>query len=198
MDTPPFEAFSKIPRLSRDCVITEKIDGTNAQVYISEDGLTMKVASRNRWITLDSDNYGFCAWAVQNQDELMKLGPGRHYGEWWGLGIQCGYGLFERRFSLFNVARWNADNAPSCCRVVPILYRGLFCESAVGEAIDRLRDAGSVAAPGFANPEGIVIYHTASKQLFKKTLTGDASPKSVSDPEGSAQAYLKDRHDLAS
>ena len=29
-----FEKFDKIPRLSRDIVITEKIDGTNAQIYI--------------------------------------------------------------------------------------------------------------------------------------------------------------------
>ena len=31
-----FEAFDKIPRLKRGCVITEKIDGTNAQIYIPE------------------------------------------------------------------------------------------------------------------------------------------------------------------
>jgi hypothetical protein len=28
----PYEPFPKIPRLSRDCTITEKIDGTAAQV----------------------------------------------------------------------------------------------------------------------------------------------------------------------
>lgn len=36
----PFEKFNKISRLSRDIVITEKIDGTNAQIYIvSSDNL---------------------------------------------------------------------------------------------------------------------------------------------------------------
>jgi hypothetical protein len=29
-ELPPFEAFESIARLSRNCVISEKIDGTNA------------------------------------------------------------------------------------------------------------------------------------------------------------------------
>ena len=29
-----FQPFSKIARLNRDCVITEKLDGTNAQVHV--------------------------------------------------------------------------------------------------------------------------------------------------------------------
>lgn len=181
MDTPVFEAFPKIPRLSRPCVITEKIDGTNAQVFISDDGLTMKVGSRNRWLSLDQDNYGFCRWAVDHQDELMKLGPGRHFGEWWGLGIQRGYELTEKRFSLFNVLRWNAENPPpACCSVVPLLYRGdVDMNGAVAECMQRLREEGSIASPGFHDPEGIVVLHLASKQLFKKTLVGDSQPKGL-------------------
>lgn len=179
MSEPIFEPFPKIPRLSRDCVITEKIDGTNAQVYISYDGLTLKVGSRNRWLSLDQDNYGFCRWAVEHQDELMKLGPGRHYGEWWGPGIQRGYGIPEKRFSLFNVGRWNEHNVPSCCHVVPVLHQGAFSESAIDDCIARLRNAGSFAAPGFEQPEGIVIYHQASGQLFKKLLVGDSLPKGL-------------------
>ena len=33
-----FEGFPKIARLSREIVVTEKIDGTNARVCITEDG----------------------------------------------------------------------------------------------------------------------------------------------------------------
>ena len=33
-----FQPFPKIPRLSREIVITEKIDGTNAQILITDDG----------------------------------------------------------------------------------------------------------------------------------------------------------------
>jgi hypothetical protein len=29
-----FQSFSKIPRLMRECVVTEKIDGSNAQILI--------------------------------------------------------------------------------------------------------------------------------------------------------------------
>jgi hypothetical protein len=29
-----FQDFGKIPRLTRQCVVTEKLDGTNAQVFI--------------------------------------------------------------------------------------------------------------------------------------------------------------------
>jgi hypothetical protein len=29
------------------------------------------------------------------------------------------------------------------------------------------------------NPEGVVIYHTASGQLFKKTIENDEKPKNI-------------------
>ena len=35
-DTVQFAKFQKIPRLSREVVVTEKIDGTNAQVFVVE------------------------------------------------------------------------------------------------------------------------------------------------------------------
>ena len=38
MDFPLFSQFPKMARLSREIVITEKIDGTNAQVLITDDG----------------------------------------------------------------------------------------------------------------------------------------------------------------
>ena len=45
-----FQEFPKIARLSREAIITEKIDGTNGCVCITEDG-QMLVGSRTRWIT---------------------------------------------------------------------------------------------------------------------------------------------------
>ena len=33
-----FMEFPKIASLSRECIITEKIDGTNGQIFIDEDG----------------------------------------------------------------------------------------------------------------------------------------------------------------
>lgn len=75
-----FIPFDKIPRLKRGCVITEKIDGTNAQVVVGEDG-SVRAGSRKRWITPEDDNFGFAAWVRRNEEELRELGPGQHFGE---------------------------------------------------------------------------------------------------------------------
>jgi hypothetical protein len=181
MTTPEFVPFPKIARLSRDVVVTEKIDGTNAQVHITEAG-DVFAGSRTRWITPQQDNHGFAAWVEAHRAELLALGPGSHFGEWWGQGIQRRYGLAEKRFSLFNVHRWGDDAVrPACCHVVPVLYRGAFLTTAIGCVLHDLQVGGSVAAPGFMQPEGIVIFHSASGALFKKTLEKDESPKSIAE-----------------
>jgi hypothetical protein len=175
--TVEFEAWPSTPRLYRDMVITEKIDGTNAAVVIGEHG-EFACQSRKRLITPKDDNYGFAAWAYERSDELtMFLGPGRHFGEWWGRGIQRGYGLAERRFSLFNVARWDAyvnDEEtgpwPDGLHVVPTLYRGQFSSLMVAMVKAALGDGGSAAAPGFMDPEGVIIWHEAARQKFKSTF----------------------------
>lgn len=209
-----FEEFPKIGRLTRECVITEKIDGTNAQIAIvrptdpsdltlariaiavdPEAGLVMLAGSRTQWITPERDNFGFAGWVQAHARELWALGEGRHFGEWWGSGIQRGYGLpkGEKRFSLFNVSRWADQNAgdglrtlaekqswaPPCCHVVPELYRGLFGDRIVDNMIAKLRAEGSQAAPGFMNPEGVVVFHTATGVMFKKTLERDEEPKTA-------------------
>jgi hypothetical protein len=171
----PFEAFDKIPRLRRDCIITEKLDGTNAQVFVPDDDSPLLFGSRNRWITPEADNFGFARWATEHADGLRKLGPGRHFGEWWGAGVGRRYGLVEKRFSLFNTYRWSAEGVvlPPCVSLVPVLYAGAFCDAAVEAALETLRLEGSRAAPGFFEPEGICVFHVAANQLFKVTLGDD-------------------------
>lgn len=194
-----FIEFPKMARLSRECLVTEKIDGTNAQIYITDDG-RMLVGSRTRWITPESDNHGFARWAMEHRDELLQLGPGRHFGEWWGSGIQRGYGLQkgEKRFSLFNVTRWclagetpqriltadpriekYQDVLPACCHLVPVLRQGVFDTRMCDEALNELREKGSLAAPGYMKPEGIVVFHIAGNVGFKKTLDKDDAPKGI-------------------
>lgn len=178
MSLPEFKAFEPISRLKRGCVITEKIDGTNALVHVSDDGTTVMAGSRSRWITPAADNFGFATWVADHADELRSLGPGYHYGEWWGAGIQRRYGLKEKRFSLFNVGRWGAGGKdetkrPACCHVVPVLYRGAFDLHNIEVVAAELKRQGSMAAPGFMDPEGIVVYHEAARALFKFTLDGD-------------------------
>jgi hypothetical protein len=169
---PEFNAFPKIPRLFREIVITEKLDGTNAQIVVSDDGNSIvAIGSRNKWITPEDDNFGFARWVRDNEQELLKLGPGHHFGEWWGAGIQRRYGLSEKRFSLFNTKRWNAENPPpACCHVVPVLRVDLMNTQCIHNILGELREAGSLAAPGFMDPEGIMIYHTAANQYFKYTF----------------------------
>ncbi len=172
-----FITFPKMARWSRDIVITEKIDGTNACVYIGDDGEFL-TGSRTRWITPQDDNFGFSRWAHEHQEDLMRLGPGRHFGEWWGQGIQRGYGLQGKRFSLFNTHKWNdAAIRPACCHIVPVLYSGALNHDAIHNALDELKSYGSLAAPTFNDPEGIIIYHTAAGIGFKKTIEHDETYK---------------------
>ena len=173
-----FTPFPKIARLNRAVIVTEKIDGTNAAVGVTEDG-TVYAQSRKRIITPDCDNFGFARWVRAHEDELRELGPGVHFGEWWGRGIQRTYGLDEKRFSLFNVGRWENER-PACCYVVPtILTWSGDITWAVNESLRKLALYGSAAAPGFTKPEGIVVFHTASGGLYKVTFEQDDIPKGL-------------------
>lgn len=194
-----FQEFPKMARLSRPCIVTEKIDGTNAQIWIAPDGDQLLVGSRTRWITTKEDNYGFAGWVQAHEDEIRKLGPGRHFGEWWGQGIQRGYGLKEKRLSLFNVSRWclfgqepkttihpdpkvppkTQDILPECIGLVPTLWEGEFRTISVCSSLAALESHGSLAAPGFMDPEGVVVFHVAAGIGFKKTIKGDEVPKSL-------------------
>lgn len=201
-----FEEFPKMGRLSREVIVTEKIDGTNAQILIveldgfqpegpaiySSEGLALYAGSRTRWITPKEDNYGFAKWALDHAEELLCLSPGRHFGEWWGNGIQRGYGVPDKRWSLFNVARWHlrgetprttptqdprvvntTKELPACCGLVPVLYQGLFDTARIDGVLTHLEATGSKAAPGFMKPEGVVVFHPQGDVGFKKTLGGD-------------------------
>ena len=190
-----FKRFPKIARLSREVIVTEKIDGTNASVFIGENGEFL-TGSRTQWITPEQDNYGFSRWAHEHKEELLKLGAGIHFGEWWGQGIQRKYGITEKRWSLFNVTMWCLASEepmkipcgdpriekfqkrlPACCHLVPVLCRGIFRTSDIEICLEELKEFGSKASHGFMKPEGIVVYHPAANVLFKKTIEKDELPK---------------------
>lgn len=188
-----FSPFPKLGRLRRAMTITEKLDGTNAAVrlapvtdavildpnlvcLVGEFGLYAQ--SRNRFVTPENDNYGFARWVLDNAADLVNLGAGVHFGEWWGAGIQRRYGLTEKRFSLFNTSRWNAENPPPpCCSVVPVIYSGPFSSRVVDEEMATLAARGSYAAPGFMNPEGVVVHHSGNGAVFKVTFEHDEAGK---------------------
>ncbi|TDB90937.1 hypothetical protein E1264_03790 [Actinomadura sp. KC216] len=144
------------------------------------------------------DNSGFARWVRENATELAEtLGEGYHYGEWYGQKIQRGYGLSGRRFALFNVSRYadvvndpTKDPIPGL-ETVPVLYEGEFDTRMVKYVYDDLMTNGSRAVPGYMNPEGVIVFHTASQQVYKY-LGPDDRPKSVLQlqalPDGSALA----------
>lgn len=168
---PEFKSFTDVKRFKNDLnvTITEKIHGSNAQIYIYEDEedgkLKIIAGSRTRWLDpAVSDNYGFGAWVAANEDELIAyLSHGRHYGEWYGAGVNHGYGLKEKRLVLFNTHRWqqvvdSGKPLPARVELVPVLYQGPFYETVVDECLMRLKREGSVLVPGCMKPEGVVIY----------------------------------------
>jgi hypothetical protein len=221
-ETPTYPKFRPIPRLHRKVVLTEKVNGTNGLVEIikvadtkavenltddekngivafdvNDDPFIVRAGSRNRWITREDDNFGFAQWVSENADALTALGEGKHYGEWFGQGIQSGYGLDEKRFALFNTSRWydirdtevndnylatfpKAVPAPPEVTVVPVILvsNGQDLNYSVNIALHTLESEGSFIAPGFKDPEGVVAYHDASGTYFKATIKNDEQPKS--------------------
>lgn len=198
-----FQPFPKIPRLNREIIITEKIDGTNAAIVIAplkntdvfQQGGTVVgdygvlAQSRTRFIYPGNDNYGFAKWVEDNAEALVEgLGEGTHFGEWYGQGIQRRYDLDEKRFMLFNVTRWAGQPLPERVEVATELYRGAFDSYTIECAVDDLNDRGSQHVKGFSKPEGIVVYHTAANQVFKVLCENDEIPKTFAEAPQSGPA----------
>lgn len=176
-DNAPFESFTDIKKLGKlGITITEKIHGTNAQILISDDRTRIKAGSRNRWLTADHDNYGFARYVDENKEALIAfLGPGRHYGEWYGAGIGPGYDMKEKRFALFNTFRWlkakeGGATFPPGVDVVPALYVGVYGVEIIADVMAKLKAGGSVLVPGYMKPEGIVVCINESRTLFKSVF----------------------------
>lgn len=189
-----FEKFQSLKRMKRGCIITEKIDGTNAQICFDAAG-DILVGSRKREIWPEGtegkskgcDNAGFAGWAYTNRDILFAfLGEGRHYGEWCGCGIQRKYGLDIKMFLLFNTSRFGPHRQEIPKQLVdiglgavPVLYQGIFTTDAVDKVMENLKLSGS-ALNSFNNPEGVVVYHTALRNYFKITYDHDSTGKGLS------------------
>lgn len=178
-----FRAWPKIPRLENEVYyITEKIDGTNACIVIqvghpgafeesvvdwclvNNTNYCIFAQSRTKIITPEYDNFGFAKWVKDNAEQLISdLGVGYHYGEWWGKGINRGYGLEERRFSLFNPTK-HSDVCYHVPKIAAVSAEALI--ETIQDEIEQLK-MGSYAAPGYMRPEGLVIYAEKAKTYWK-------------------------------
>ncbi len=199
----PDTAFQEWPKIERfrklTCTVSEKIDGTNAQILIPNDPQTEILAgSRSKWISPGkADNAGFAGWVSLHGETLRAaLGPGRHYGEWYGAGIQRRYGLTEKRLALFSpLARYLQVHDDLGCHgdwltrtlrgvgpvvyldrlpqvhLVPVLYEGPLDTATIEHVVANLYKNGSVAVPGWMKPEGVVVSHARNK--YKITDHGD-------------------------
>lgn len=167
---PEFKEFGKIAKYSPlKMVITQKLNGTNAQIHIfaKEDGeLDLVCGSRNRWIYPDDDNFGFAAFVHENKAEFIeKLGVGTHYGEWAGPGINSGEGLTQKTLALFSPIARYPNGLPNRCVTVPILYEGAYNLDIIEECAENLKTNGSKLVPGFMRPEGVVV--NVNGKLYK-------------------------------
>jgi len=195
--------------------ITEKIDGTNSAIHIEQvvfgprapganypegtafvrhGGSLWAVAAqdRNKFLSGNSDNHGFYEWVWDRAECLaIDLGPGVHFGEFWGRKINSGYNMTSKRLSLFNTRKWTDKQLTFITDglgVVPVLYEGGFSTNQVLNVMESLSDSGSIASPGFMKPEGVCVYHHRSRQIFKYTFAEEASLSRLEEP-GTERAY---------
>lgn len=187
MPLPDFAKWPSIQRLSSEtCWITEKVDGTNGVIFVPEDPTQPVLAgSRERWLTQEDgqpaekrkDNFNFSAWVYDRRESLRRLGPGYHYGEFYGAGIQRRYGLTGKRWASFEY--WRDDIQIQDVDVVPVLYTGELTAGLLDEYIDHLKTQGSVIVPGWMQPEGIVLtFKNMKSAKFKKLCENDKIHKS--------------------
>jgi len=186
-----FQSFGSIEPYRKTYMrITQKLHGSNGQVYVyEEDGVrTLKVGSRNRWLAIGDDNYGFCGFVEANKESFLNMGLGRHYGEWCGPGINLGEGLIEKRFFLFSDRRRYVDcSLPARTDFVPEIYSGPLDSSKIEASMELLKEHGSRLVEGFMKPEGIVvdICGIRFKKVFNPEETGwdKAQPKVARERE---------------
>lgn len=104
---------------------TVKLHGTNASVVFDHEGNIEAFQSRERVLTITSDNAGFCMWGERNKDELdnlfdsfksnNSLKSGQKlvmFGEWCGPGVQKGVAISqipEKIFVVFNITIVDPD-----------------------------------------------------------------------------------------
>jgi hypothetical protein len=214
-----FKKWEKIPRLANEKMhVSEKVDGSNACVVIlpfepeydifeaseqfalvTVDGVHYKVAAQSRTRFLfdekNRDNFNFARWVFGNAEKLVRiLGYGRHYGEWWGSGIQRGYGLVngDRRFSLFDTRRWGIDSEgrdsiferpeEETVRelgVVPELYSGPVDLGKINEVLEELDTNGSRVVSSYQKAEGVIVNFSLSRVSYKAFIDDDGMPKSM-------------------
>lgn len=183
------------------CYVFPKIDGTNASVWLDENG-EIKAGSRNRELAPDNDNQGFNAMIV-NDERIMnylKDHPAhRLYGEWLvPHSLKTYRDNAWRKFYIFDVAVDNPDNADGVDYLPYDKYKPLLEECGLDyisclkiiengsydDFVKELDNNNFLIKDGMGAGEGIVIknydYHNRfGRKTWAKIITSEFKEKHI-------------------
>lgn len=165
-----------------ECFIFPKIDGTNSQLWYDGE---LKAGSRNRELSLDNDNQGFFAWAIQ-QENIAKLFLEypylRLYGEWlvphtlktyredawrkfyvFDVGVITGEGEELMPYLQYQplLEKYNIDYIPPICSIKNATYENL---------INKLESNLFLIEDGRGVGEGIVIKNYSYRNKYGRQI----------------------------
>jgi hypothetical protein len=201
-----FEKYQHVERFGNDEVdgielgdsyIFPKIDGTNGQVYLNNNS-EVEAGSRNRVLSLDKDNAGFCEFVFKNNNikqYLIKHPTHRLYGEWlvphslktyredaWKkfyiFDITIDKDNEEIEYIPFDIYKplleeFELDYIPPLAKIKNVTYDVL---------VKRLEDNHFLIKDGEGSGEGIVIknydfYNRFKRQTWAKIVTNEFKEK---------------------
>ncbi len=174
----------------------------------------IKFGSRNRYITFNDDNAGFANFfrhyearfkdvaadivlkelkvSGETLTECQEQYPLRIYGEWFGSGIQRGYGLkdkFFMPFSTFYAEKLIEYQVPNIVKP-NIMYTGKFSQEIANTCMQTLTN-GSLVIPEFKRPEGIVIHFPKYNFRLKQTFEGSKWEQNIPKAEHDEKPKLQ-------
>ena len=189
------------------CHIFPKLDGTNASVWLDEEG-NLQAGSRNRTLTLQSDNAGFLRWLLESSEgkaierflrvnPLMKL-----YGEWL---VPHTLKTYEdeawRQFYVFDVVEYiegkdryiHYDIYSEACEFYGVKYIPRiksvdgFSEGLISHYINA---NGYLVKEGIG--EGIVIKNYSFENKYGRTVWAKIVSDEFAEMHGSSKATVKE------
>ena len=200
-----FQKYQHIERLGTsevqdielgECYIFPKIDGTNASVWLNENG-EIQAGSRKRHLSLDNDNAGFYKWAKDQSNLLQYLKENpthRLFGEWLVPHSLKTYKENSwRKFYVFDVSIGEGDTQSHVHyhKYMPLLEKhyidyipplAIIERASYDQFINQLDKNVFLIQNGKGCGEGIVIknydfYNKYGRQIWAKIVTSEFKEK---------------------
>lgn len=183
------------------CYVFPKIDGTNSSVWLNENG-EVRAGSRNRELTLENDNQGFDAMAVNDKriaDYLKQHPTHRLYGEWLvPHSLKTYRNDVWRKFYIFDVTVDNPENTDGVDYLSYDEYKPLLDEYGLDyipclkvvvngdyeSFVHELDNNNFLIEDGMGTGEGIVIKNydyrnRYGRQTWAKIITSEFKEKHI-------------------